>query len=355
MADNEFERTIDAGEKAIGYLKHNQTPAVPRYYEFWYTFAMGHNAKLVSAINNILQTKPSISVDETDQLFEDFLSADRIPEKVGEVGAQVTTELKEVIELINTLASSSGQYGKSLDTAIGEMEAIETPSQLKNIVGSLATATKDMVANTQKMESRLQESKEQIEDLKHALEEIRTESMTDQLTGIANRKKFDEVLEQEMADANISGDGLCLLLTDIDYFKNFNDKYGHQTGDQVLRLVATSMDSIFAKRGLAARYGGEEFAVVLPKVDLDAAIVLAEKLCHNIRNKELYQKSSNTSLGRITLSIGVAMYTAGECKENFIERVDKLLYHAKATGRDRVAHVMGDTDTPSASDASSAA
>lgn len=336
MPDKEFERTIIAGEKAIGYLKYNETPAIPRYYELWYTYATGHNQNLISSIKELLNTQSKLTVEDTERFYEKFLSADRIPEKVGEVGAQISAELKEVMELIGTMASSSGEYGKSLDTAITQMEDVNSPEQLKQIVGSIAEATREMVKNSHNLEGRLEESHTQIKELNEALEEIRLESMTDQLTNIANRKRFDEVLAQEMADANLTSEPLCLLLADIDYFKKFNDTYGHQTGDQVLRLVAHTLKTNVKDRGLAARYGGEEFAVILPRTEVDYAIELSEKICHAVRNKELYQKSTGDSLGRVTLSVGIALYKAGEAKECFIERADKCLYKAKDDGRDRV-------------------
>lgn len=340
MPDKETKRTLTAGEQAIGYLKYNFTPAIPRYYELWYTYAMGHNQKLITAIKEFLSTSPKLSIEDTERFYENFLSADKLPEKVGEVGAQISTELKEVIDLIDTMSMSSGQYGKSLNTAIDQMDGVSSPEQLKQIVHSLVQATTEMAQNSKELEYKLAESQEQIQELNLALEEIRTESMTDQLTNIANRKRFNEKLAQAMADANIADTPLSLLLADIDFFKKFNDKYGHQTGDQVLCLVAHTLKANVKANGLAARYGGEEFAVLLPKTKIAQALELAEKIRLAVRGKELYQKGSSTSLGRITVSIGAAEYRQGESVEDFIDRTDKCLYAAKDAGRDKVIHQL---------------
>ncbi len=336
MADKEFERTIVAGETAIGYLKYNETPAIPRYYELWFTYAIGHNKQLSKAVKKILLEKSKLSVEDTENLYDTFLSAKKIKERVGEVGAQITTELKDVMTLIEDISNSTGTYGESLKVVGSQITNIDSKDQLKELVSALATATVKMAEKTENQEKKLQESYEQIHELNHVLEEIRVESMTDQLTELANRKKFDEFLAQTMADTNISGEELCLMIIDIDHFKKFNDTYGHQTGDQVLCLVAKTLESCVAKEHLAARYGGEEFAVILPNSNLEEAGKLAEQMRVSVMDKELYQRSTNESLGSITISIGISKYVTGETKEAFIERADKCLYGAKNSGRNNV-------------------
>lgn len=336
MADKEFERTIVAGETAIGYLKYNETPAIPRYYELWFTYAIGHNKQLSKAVKKILLEKSKLSVEDTENLYDTFLSAKKIKERVGEVGAQITTELKDVMTLIEDISNSTGTYGESLKVVGSQITGIDSKDQLKELVSALANATVKMAEKTVSQEKKLQESYEQIHELNHVLEEIRVESMTDQLTELANRKKFDEFLAQTMADTNITEKKLCLMIIDIDHFKKFNDSYGHQTGDQVLCLVAKTIESCVKKEHLAARYGGEEFAVILPDSDLEEAAELAEQMRVAVMDKELYQRSTNESLGSITISVGISQYAAGETKEAFIERADKCLYGAKNSGRNNV-------------------
>ena len=138
------------------------------------------------------------------------------------------------------------------------------------------------------------------------------------------------------AAAADGGTPLCLMLLDIDYFKNFNDTYGHQTGDQVLRLVAMTLKSNIKGKDLAARYGGEEFVAVLPSTDLDGAVIVAENIRKAIQAKELLKRSTNEKLGRITASFGVAAFTPQDNAMSLIERADRCLYAAKRAGRNRV-------------------
>jgi diguanylate cyclase len=127
-----------------------------------------------------------------------------------------------------------------------------------------------------------------------------------------------------------------MLLIDIDHFKKFNDTHGHQIGDDVLRLIAQGLKESVNGRALAARYGGEEFAVLLPDSDLDGAKVVAEDIRTAISRKVLRKRSTGETLGRVTVSIGAAEYQRLEDLDEFVHRVDRLLYAAKQTGRNVV-------------------
>jgi diguanylate cyclase (GGDEF)-like protein len=136
---------------------------------------------------------------------------------------------------------------------------------------------------------------------------VRTESLTDPLTTLANRKFFDAELDRTVAQAKTGYEPLALLMCDVDHFKAFNDRFGHLTGDQVLRLVAVSVKQIVRGEDIAARYGGEEFAIALPKTALRSAISVADQIRRAVMSKELMKRSSGERLGRVTISIGVAL------------------------------------------------
>ena len=130
--------------------------------------------------------------------------------------------------------------------------------------------------------------------------------------------------------------GFRLMLVDIDHFKRFNDTWGHQTGDQVLRLVAMTLKSNLKGKDMAARYGGEEFAAILPATDLEGAVIVADNIRKAVQAKELLKRSTNEKLGRITASFGVAAYHPGDTPSSLIDRADRCLYAAKHAGRNRV-------------------
>lgn len=168
-------------------------------------------------------------------------------------------------------------------------------------------------------------------------EQLRALALFDSLTGIGNRRHFDEQLSVEIRRARRVGAPIALLLIDVDHFKSFNDTFGHQQGDECLRAIAKTIAALVCRSGdLAARYGGEEFAVLLPETDLAGAMELADALRVAVRALGLEQTSK---FGVVTISIGAAAIPPGQqdaSGDALVQAADRALYQAKAAGRDRV-------------------
>ncbi len=139
-----------------------------------------------------------------------------------------------------------------------------------------------------------------------------------------------------MLDARASDAPLSLLMIDIDHFKQFNDTYGHQLGDQVLKLVARSLNEIAQAKDTAARYGGEEFAVILPATPLETSMEVAEAIRNQVSTKRLTNRRTGQVLGQVTLSIGAALLKDAETPDALVHRADEAMYLAKRDGRNRV-------------------
>ncbi|MGM0784010.1 MAG: GGDEF domain-containing protein [Pseudomonadota bacterium] len=183
--------------------------------------------------------------------------------------------------------------------------------------------------------SERKKNEETLLQLQRELEEL---SYQDGLTGVANRRLLDSVLEAEWASARRSGDPLSVIMLDIDSFKQYNDHYGHLAGDDCLRRVAQILgSSIVRPRDLLARFGGEEFVLVLPETDLKAARQVAERCRATINDAALPHRASEVS-HLVTVSMGVATAFAAEGGGPFslIEKADRHLYRAKQDGRDRI-------------------
>jgi diguanylate cyclase len=187
-----------------------------------------------------------------------------------------------------------------------------------------------MEGRTKSLESELQRSSEQVSDLRCKLDNVRKESLTDPLTGIANRKAFDAALEA--AINRDDGEAVTLLMLDIDHFKKFNDSYGHLTGDQVLRLVANAVKQNVKGQDISARYGGEEFAVILPQIEAAALATIAERVRALVESLPAPVNGST-----LTISIGGALYPEdGTTVDALFHVADERLYQAKRDGRNRV-------------------
>jgi diguanylate cyclase (GGDEF)-like protein/PAS domain S-box-containing protein len=179
-------------------------------------------------------------------------------------------------------------------------------------------------------------TEEQLLVLQKQLEQI---SYTDGLTGVPNRRMFDTVLEKEWSSAQRRNTPLSLVLLDIDYFKQYNDRYGHLQGDECLKRVGQVLDAAGKRaRDLFARFGGEEFAFVMPETDSDAALLVAERLRILIlQDKVLHEDSPVDQILTISLGVSTIVPSHEDCSANFLETVDRQLYRAKHEGRNRVA------------------
>jgi diguanylate cyclase len=193
-----------------------------------------------------------------------------------------------------------------------------------------------MEAHNQALENQLRSTSSEISQLREEVETTRREASTDGLTGIANRKMFDSRVLDAVAEATETGTPMALMMLDIDHFKKFNDAHGHQIGDQVLILLARTLEESTKGKDTAARYGGEEFAVILPETGLTQAITLADKIRQRLASKKIVNRKTGDFLGTITLSIGVAQFKSGESVATLVARADAAMYEAKNTGRNRV-------------------
>jgi diguanylate cyclase (GGDEF)-like protein len=165
-------------------------------------------------------------------------------------------------------------------------------------------------------------------------DQLRRQATTDELTGLANHRRFQEVLREEARRTARSGRPLTLVMLDIDNFKRVNDTHGHPQGDEVLREVAAALRRTCRVTDQPARYGGEELAVVLPDTDLDGGRVVAEAIRRAVKALELPVDGGGTL--RVTASLGVSTLAAGGDACSVIAAADAALYEAKHAGKDRV-------------------
>ncbi|MES0808774.1 GGDEF domain-containing protein [Roseibium sp. SCPC15] len=337
MADeDDHKRTIKYGESAISYIKKNTLPAYPRSYELWYTYSAGYNQGLNRAVNDSVKQNGRISTDEMLTLYGRFLSPTRLGDRLDEVGTKVSREVEELVDSIKLCTDATSDYGAALEQAGEKIKSVADPEKLQMYVTHLVKSTQNAVTSNRKLESQLLESKKHIESLQSALEAIRYESLTDELTTLNNRKHFENSIEKITDQSSDSGRGFALLMTDIDHFKKFNDTYGHQTGDQVLRLVALAVKQNIKAQDIACRYGGEEFAIILPHTDLEEAKKIGESIRTAVMSKELVKRSTGENLGRVTISVGIACYQKMDTAHSILSRADEALYSAKNAGRNLV-------------------
>jgi diguanylate cyclase (GGDEF)-like protein len=197
----------------------------------------------------------------------------------------------------------------------------------------------DRHLNEQLLKALIKEFVESERQLAEAHRQLLAISRTDALTGIANRRRFDEVLASEWTRAARSGSMVGLLLMDIDCFKLYNDNYGHPSGDDCLRQVAQAVKGVMHRpMDLVARYGGEELVCVLPGTSLDGIGKVGQEVLEAVRNLRLPHAFSKVPDGIVTVSIGGASLSpeSGSDSAELVKQADAILYHSKENGRNRL-------------------
>lgn len=317
---------------ALERLEKLNLKPVPQFYELWYRYYEG-DPEIVRAVDNY---QGDFDENTCHKLYKRFLGASARDDAVRKVSDQVQQAITELAVMLGSVKSATSEYGETLGDVTQRIQNAESLEDLGDVVSLILNDTREMVEKNQELEEQLSTSSEQVTELKRNLDSVKKEAMTDGLTGVANRKHFDKAIVDMCEEAVANATPLVLIMVDIDFFKKFNDTYGHQVGDQVLKLVARTLTDNVKGRDLVSRYGGEEFAVLLPETPREPGLKVAEMLRRSVESKEVINKTSNEVLGRITLSMGVAEYTPGEGISQLIERADAALYASKKNGRNRV-------------------
>lgn len=337
LYDQDSERSKELSKQVLDRLAKDGLAPVPNNYELWYVYYANLNQELKNDINECLKGAPQLDEQQCTALYDKYLSDNRHQEMFQKAGDQIHSTLHDVSGLMNNVRTATSEYSGTLEGVTKKLTTAKTPAELQGIMQSVVADTTKMMNQNKKLEEQLDKSAVAMEELKKDLERVRREAMTDGLTGLSNRKSFDEKIVQLALEAQTEGKTFTLLLADIDHFKSFNDNFGHQVGDQVLRLVARTLVDGVKGRDIAARYGGEEFAIILPDTNIDAGIHVGDSLRKALANKDVVNRSTGEQLSKITMSVGVAQYYVGEPVEGLIERADAALYTAKHNGRNQVA------------------
>jgi len=317
------------------HLNTLKLPPLPDYYSLVYGYVSGEIAGLKGVVDAALAAG-GLSVQKADALYKEHCTG---AQEKNALQAQVKTvadELNHAIGIIGQSSLGTQRFNENLQSFNRELSKKVTLESLRQAVAMIAAEAQAMVSENMQLRQKLGESTEQLLHLRQDLNRAQKETVTDTLTGVGNRRHFIQQLKCLLPEADIQKTPLSLLILDLDFFKKFNDSYGHLVGDHVLRLVGRILTENLKGRDVVARYGGEEFVVILPQTRLIYATHVGEVLCKAVASKNIIRRDTNQSLGNITISVGVAEYHSGEKASALLRRADKGLYLAKSAGRNRV-------------------
>jgi diguanylate cyclase len=337
MPDHQLiERTQGYLRIALPMMSKHGVPITPRNYDIWYQYVSGDNAALREMIDTILKAGQSFTEEVNDMLYRKYC-AQTSEGVVKRLREDLKKMLTAVLGELALMTGKSERYGVVLTDSMTRLTDDLSADTIKLVLDEIIGETKTINGFNIEIQRKLQDTTAELESMQKEFERAKLEASMDFLTGVANRKAFNESLALLTRNAAHEGKPLSLLVLDIDHFKIFNDAHGHLVGDEVLKFVARIIKENVRGRDFIARYGGEEFVVLLPCTPLNGAKILAENIRRYFEQANLKTVDKSKALGRITLSIGIACYVPGEVLDDFVGRADKALYHAKSSGRNRVA------------------
>ena len=306
----------------------------PDNFTIWYEYHAGVNPELTRTIDVLISNKRGFDGPALAELHTSFFSNTKEQEVLRITSLNVMAVAQQVLDLLDA--------GKAIDSrSFRGAAAAQDPSdhsfpRLSKVLAHLIAETGEMAKRSDRLALRMRHSAEKIEGLERTLDKARRDATVDALTGIANRRSFDLDINELAAQAMNTGEDLCLILLDVDHFKLFNDTWSHQTGDEVLKLVAATIQQNVRGQDRAARYGGEEFAVILPCTPIAGAATVGEHIRQAVEKQQFVERESQQTISGITVSLGVACYDPGEPLLDWIGRADSALYRAKHDGRNRL-------------------
>lgn len=329
--------SYQAAERAIAGLKAAGLTASPRNIELWFQFSEGRNPALARDFHKVTQADGKILQGDADALYDAHVLKQGLSRDVIDLIQRFEDEMMKIADVVETTGANASGNSEKLRFLSTELKrsASGNPA-IGALMDSVLSVAKSVREANERLEDQLAKSSDEVVTLRRNIENIQQEAMLDPLTGVKNRKTFDTEILRLMRDATDAGQPLALIMADVDHFKQFNDRWGHQTGDHVLRLVADVMNANIKGADVLARYGGEEFAIILPGTTLSNAVMLADRIRKAVESRRLKKRRTDEDLGVVTLSMGAALLRWNDNVDSFVERADNLLYAAKNGGRNRV-------------------
>jgi len=327
---------------ALDHMGRHQIPVDPENYSVWYEYVSGKNNRLKEAINGVLTKSSSITPELNRNLYERYI-ADNQTRILKRIRAELFRILEKILSHVSNTGGQFAYFENILSSYANKLKADNDIETVQNIVDGILSETETMIQSGENLQKRLASTTQEVELLRKNLNTIKEQASTDPLTGLKNRRYFSTAFKEKAKESTEKDQSLCLIIADIDHFKQINDSYGHLVGDKVLKLSADMIKDCIKGKDLIARYGGDEFVIILPDTPLGGAIALAENICSYFKTKNWRRKDTGEFLGNIHMSLGVAQFRPGESLESLLERSDRALYRSKSSGRAKATCEMQET------------
>ncbi len=306
----------------------------PRSYAVWYEYVEGGLPGLREEVDALIAGGKRLNGEQTESLYVRHIRH-RAEETVDRARAALASLLAQMHGALHSASASGEEFAAVLDTFGTQLAETKSVATMREQVDTMRADTASMRNSIDHLSTELSTNQQEVERLKDELSRLREDVLTDPLTGLVNRRGFDTALAGLKIAVTQGNPVFSVVLADIDHFKAINDTHGHLIGDRVIQQVAAIIKSCTRGGDTAVRYGGEEFAVVLPGTSRAGARVVAENVRTGVQ-RAVIRGLTNTHIGSVTISLGIATYRAGEPVEHCTQRADMALYMSKQGGRNRI-------------------
>ena len=329
------ERSAELLRLALGHMGRHEAAFNPVTFTLWYEYVAGINPKLNAALDTLEGGSARIDDATVLHLYKEHV-APADAETIERIGGELQRLMTSVAQSASQTGNHAGAFEAQLDGLSAALMSRDA-EQLRPRLSEVLAGTAGMKSSVEALQSKVSAGQDEINRLRSDLERARGEALLDPLTGILNRKGFDQRLQALLAEPLADGASHCLVMLDIDHFKKVNDTHGHLMGDRVIQAVGEILRaSVTNAAHAAARYGGEEFAILLPRTPIEQCAQLAETVRTRMKAMKIRNRTTQEVLLTVTISGGVTAMQHGDDAAALISRADAALYESKKGGRDRV-------------------
>ena len=327
-----MEKSQEYCRMALKIISKNKLIPTPEIYTVLYEYCSGYSQQLTEDINRLM-VENKMNNETILSIYEKFFQITN-KHKITEIIDSLKKVVKELITSFSQVDLSQSDSEKKLYKIRQNLENAKTTEDIEQIINSILHEMNSFKNAGKLLNLKLKNSENIFIKLNKKIEKLKTASMEDTLTGVLNRRGFEEEFRKIIENDEIMD--IAMIFGDIDNFKAINDNYSHLVGDEVLKIVADTLMKNTKGKDIVARFGGEEFIILVTNTSFKNVVHLAESLRKSISEKKLIIKRTKETLKPVTLSFGVAKYIKGEALDDLIERADKAMYYSKTHGKNRV-------------------
>jgi diguanylate cyclase len=336
----ESERRKALYEEVGSFIFAHDLDLTPLNFGLALDYITGNDLAVEKAVRAILRDRGRLTNGVAEQIIADQRAEELTPDTLGDMLEKVEANLDQLTGIANQSSSSAQDFGAALQKQAAELGRVDAEGTVSNLI----SLTRSMIDKTREVEAKMREGQKQTRLLQKNLESARKAAEQDHLTGLPNRRSFENTLREEAAVARETREPLSVAFCDIDHFKAINDTHGHDAGDRVLKFVAGLLAKISHDKCHVARHGGEEFVMLFRGLTVAEAAKVVDDARADMAERNLVDRKTGERMKQVTFSGGVADVFSYPEPRDALKAADRALYLAKEHGRNRV-YIAADVET----------